>query len=67
MAIIEPMVQLTRLGGRPRNTDMREEINAIFYIGSTGCRWRAQLKDFLPMKIVHGISMTGETRMCWKK
>ena len=37
-AIIEPMVPPARSGGRPRRTDMREGINAMFYIGSTGCQ-----------------------------
>ena len=31
-AIIEPLVPLPKHGGRPRTTDMREVINAIFYI-----------------------------------
>ena len=31
-AIIEPFVPLAKHVGRPRTTDMREVINAIFYI-----------------------------------
>ena len=35
-------------------SDMREVVNAIFYIGSTGCQWRALPKDFPPMTTVQG-------------
>ena len=30
-AVIEPLVPLPQHGGRPRTTDMREVINAIFF------------------------------------
>ena len=50
--IIKPMVPPARPGGRPRSTDMREVINSIFYIASTGCQWRALPKDFPPMSTV---------------
>ena len=50
--VIKPMVPPARPGGRPRRTDMREVINAIFYIASTGCQWRALPKDFPPMSTV---------------
>ena len=53
-AILKPMVPPALPGGRPRTTDMREVINAIFYIGSTGCQWRALPSDFPPMTTVQG-------------
>ena len=53
-SLLEPMVPAARCGGRPRTTDMREVVNAIFYIGSTGCQWRALPKDFPPMTTVQG-------------
>ena len=53
-ALLEPMVPPARAGGRPRSTDMREVINGIFYIGSTGCQWRALPNDFPPMTTVQG-------------
>ena len=51
-AIIEPLVPLPKHRGRPRTTNMRELINAIFYIGHTGCQWRALPKDFPPWTTV---------------
>ena len=32
--------------GRPRTTDLREILNAIFYLNKTGCPWRYLPKDF---------------------
>ena len=39
--LIEPLLPPARHGGRPRTTDMRAVTDAILYIGSTGCQWRA--------------------------
>ncbi len=54
-AIIQPMVPPARSGGRPRAVDIREVVNAIFYVGSTGCQWRALPSDFPPMTTVQGV------------
>jgi transposase len=35
-------------GGRPRTTDLRDVVDAIFYILRTGCQWRYLPKDFPP-------------------
>jgi putative transposase len=41
-ALIEPLVPINSVG-RPREVDMREVLNAIFYINRSGCQW-----DMLP-------------------
>ena len=38
--------------GRPRETDLREIVNAIFYLNKTGCQWRYLPKDFPSYKLV---------------
>ena len=38
--------------GRPRKVDLRTVMNAILYILSTGCQWRALPKDFPPRSTV---------------
>lgn len=38
--------------GRPRTTDMRAVVGAIFYIAQTGCQWRLLPKDFPPYTTV---------------
>jgi putative transposase len=39
-------------GGRPRKTDLRDVVDAIFYITRTGCQWRYLPKDFPPKSTV---------------
>ena len=38
--VLGPLVPPARPGGRPRKTDMRSAMNAIFYLLRTGCPWR---------------------------
>ena len=44
-AIIEPLIPP---GKRPRRVVIREVVNAIFYVLSTGCQWRFIPKDLPP-------------------
>jgi putative transposase len=41
-------------GGRPRETPMRDVLDAIFYVLRTGCQWRYLPKDFPPKSTVWG-------------
>jgi len=41
-------------GGRPRETPMRDVLDAIFYVLRTGCPWRFLPKDFPPKSTVWG-------------
>ena len=52
--IVEPFIPPARPGGRRRTTDMREVVNAILYIGGSGCQWRALPRDFPPPSTVRG-------------
>jgi putative transposase len=47
-ALIGPHIPPVRPGGRPRKTDMRDVIDAIFYILRTGCQWRYLPGDLPP-------------------
>ena len=47
-AIVEPLIPPERGGGRHREVDMREVINALLYLDRTGCQWRALPHDFPP-------------------
>ena len=40
--------------GRPREVDLRQVLQAILYILSTGCQWRALPKEFPPYSTVQG-------------
>ena len=50
--ILEPLIPPAKEGGRPRTTDMREVLGAIFYVDRTGCQWRALPHDFPPWSTV---------------
>jgi len=51
-ALIEPFMPEPNRIGRPRQTDLREVVNALLYIASTGCQWRFLPKDFPPFSTV---------------
>ncbi len=51
-ALISPLMPMARNLGRPRTTNLREVMNAILYIASTGCPWRYLPKDFPPVSTV---------------
>ena len=40
--------------GRPRTTDLRDVVDALLYIASTGCQWRQLPSDFPPYSTVQG-------------
>jgi putative transposase len=52
-AIIGPSVPPAHDLGRPRKTELREVINAIFYRNRNGCTWRALPRDFPPWRTVY--------------
>lgn len=52
-AIVERMIPPARHGGRRRSVNVREVLNAIFYVLWTGCQWKALPKDLPPKSTVH--------------
>jgi putative transposase len=50
--LIEPHIPPVRPGGRPRKTDMRDVVDAVFYILRTGCQWRYLPQNFPPKSTV---------------
>ena len=53
-ALVEPMIPPAKRGGGKRTVVMREVVNGVMYILSTGCQWRALPKDLPPRSTVHG-------------
>jgi len=51
-ALIARKMPPRRRLGRPREVDLREVVQAIFYILSTGCQWRALPSEFPPYSTV---------------
>jgi transposase len=53
-ALARPLVDVPQRGqGRRRRVDLREVLNAVFYILETGCQWRALPRDLPPRSTVH--------------
>jgi transposase len=51
-ALVAPLIRPAKRGGRPRTVVVREVLNAVFYILSTGCQWGALPKDLPPKSTV---------------
>jgi transposase len=51
-ALVVPLIRPAKHGGRPRTVDVREVLNAVFYVLSTGCQWQALPKDLPPKSTV---------------
>jgi putative transposase len=66
-AILEPLIPPAKPGGRPRTADMREVINAIFYLDRTGSQWRALPHDFPPWSTVWSYFRTWRNDGTWKR
>ena len=52
--LVAPLMPPAERGGRPRKVDVREVLNAIFYVLSTGCQWNALPSDLPPRGTVRG-------------
>jgi len=52
--LVKPLIRPAKRGGRKREIDVREVLNGILYILSTGCQWRALPKDLPARSTVHG-------------
>src|SRR4029450_6435756 len=47
-SLVEPLIPPAKRGGDKRTVIMREVVNGLMYILSTGCQWRAIPKDLPP-------------------
>jgi len=52
-AWVAPVLPAARPGGRPRTTDLRSVLNAIFYFLRTGRQWRLLPREFPPWGTVY--------------
>ena len=50
--IIQPQIPVHTVG-RPRTVEMREVLNAIFYLNRSGCQWDMLPHDLPPRSTVH--------------
>src|SRR5665213_4448980 len=52
-ACVAPQIPAAKRGGNKRHVDVREVMNGILYVLSTGCPWRAIPKDLPPRSTVY--------------
>lgn len=52
-AHVEPLIPPGKRGGGKRTVIMREVMNGIMYVLSTGCQWRAVPKDLPPRSTLY--------------
>ncbi len=52
-ALAKPEIPRAKRGGNKRTVDLREVLNGLMYVLSTGCQWRAIPKDLPPRSTVN--------------
>ena len=50
---VEPLIPPAKRGGRKREVNVREVLNGIMYVLSTGCQWAYLPKDLPPSSTVY--------------
>ena len=51
--LTEPLIPPSKRGGNRRTVNVREVVNGLMYVLSTGCQWRAIPKDLPPRSTVY--------------
>lgn len=51
--LVRPLIPPCKRGGRQRTVDLREVVNGLMYVLSTGCQWRAVPKDLPARSTLH--------------
>jgi transposase len=60
-ALARSSIPRAKRGGNKRTVDVREVLNGLMYVLSTGCQWRAIPKDLPPRSTVNYTSAAGST------
>jgi transposase len=66
-ALIARRMPARRHLGRPREVDLRKVVQAILFILSSGCQWRALPKEFPPYSTVQGYFYAWRDTGRWQK
>jgi putative transposase len=65
--VLEPLLPRASRRGRPRKTDLREIVNALFYHTREGGSWRALPHDFPPWRTVYNYFQRWTWDGTWQK
>jgi putative transposase len=65
--ILKPLIPPPKPGGHPRTADMREVVNAIFYVLKSGCQWDMLPHEFPPKGTVYHYFNTWRKDGTWRQ
>lgn len=68
-AIVAPLIppSKTDRGGRPREVDMREVVNTLYYLNRSGCQWDMLPHDLLPKSTAYDYFAQWRDDGTWQK
>lgn len=66
-AILEPLIPPEKLGGRPREVDMRAVLGGIFYVLRAGCAWRMIPREYPPKSTVYSYFARFRSEGVWEQ
>lgn len=66
-ALIEAELPSAKKLGRPRTTELRAVVDALFYMLTTGCQWRQLPKEFPPFSTVQRFFYRWRDDGLWQK
>ncbi len=65
--LLEPLIPPEKPGGRHRSVNIREVVNAIFYVLRTGCAWRLLPHEFPAWQTVYGYFRAWRKTGVWEQ
>jgi putative transposase len=66
-AVVEPQLPAALPGGRPRTTNLRAVVNAIFYLLRTSCQWRLLPREYPPRSTVYHYFSVWRAQGVWTR
>jgi putative transposase len=65
--VLEPLIPGSKHGGRPREVDIRQVVDAILYLNRAGCQWRMLPQNFPPWNTVYYYFALWRDNGTWQK
>jgi putative transposase len=65
--VLEPLIPPAKHGGRPRQVDLREVVNTLFYQNRSGCPWDLLPHDLLPKSTAYDYFAQWRDDGTWQK
>jgi putative transposase len=65
--LLQEQIPPAKHGGRPREIDMREVVNTLFYQNKTGCQWDMLPHDLLPKSTVYDYYQRWQHDGTWQR